>query len=107
MKIISPWGIVKLSSSCNSNFRTAMKNLNENFGHARYGGRVITGCSDITDDLCESLKMNPDYIMVMAVSERNDSEGEPIWETILNCPQCGCDSNGSNDISGTFKYLRG
>ena len=71
------------------------------------GGRDITECSDITDDLCAYLNMSPGDILGNAVSVRTDSEGVPIWETILNCPQCGCDSNGSNDISGTFKYLRG
>ena len=81
--------IIKLSGACNPNFQSTRRNS------------TSWNCSEISWSFCQYIKngqMSGLRQILGEATQRSDSDGEPVWETYLNCPICGCDANGADNL---------
>ena len=84
--------IIKLSEICNPNFRSSV-------GYT---------CSQLSESFCAERKNNMigvTQLLGQANQRAWHTSGEPVWETYLNCPICGCGSNGADNLNNIIQDL--
>ena len=85
--------IIKLSEICNPNFKSA----------------VGYSCSELSESFCAERKnhmIGVTQLLGQANQRSWHSSGEmPVWETYLNCPICGCGSNGADNLNNIIQDL--
>ena len=75
---------IQISDSCNPNWK--------GISHSR------RDCSVITSSDCKLMKEQYLGGVIAEATKLGDFDGEPVWETMFNCPICGCGSNNFNNL---------